>query len=65
VVVSPDLRPQTRAELEAILLNMHQDPDGLAALQALDYDRFVHVLPEDYESAENIESQISLGESTP
>jgi phosphonate transport system substrate-binding protein len=65
VVVSPNLRPQARAELETILLNMHQDPDGLAAVQALDYDRFVHVLPEDYQSAEEIESQISLGDSTP
>jgi hypothetical protein len=44
---------------------MHQDPDGLAALRALDYDRFVHVLSEDYQSAEEIESQISLGDSTP
>lgn len=65
VVVSPDLRPQTRAELETILLNMHQDPDGLAALQALDYDKFVRVLPEDYQSAEKIESQISIADSTP
>jgi hypothetical protein len=44
---------------------MHQDPDGLAALQALDYDRFVHVLPEDYQSAEQIETQISISDSTP
>lgn len=65
VVISPDLRPQTRAELEEILLNMHKDGDGLAALQALDYDMFVHVLPEDYRSAEEIESQIPLEEATP
>jgi phosphonate transport system substrate-binding protein len=65
VVVSPDLRPQVRAELETVLLNMHQDPDGLAALQALDYDRFIQVAPEDYQSAEKIESQISLGDSSP
>lgn len=65
VVVSPNLRPQFRAELETILLNMHQDPDGLAALQALGYDMFVHVSPEDYQSAEEIESQISLSNLTP
>jgi phosphonate transport system substrate-binding protein len=65
VVVSPDLRPQTRAELEAILLNMHQDADGLAALQALDYDRFVQVSSDDYRSAEQIESLVPLDEVAP
>lgn len=65
VVVSPDLRPQTRAELEAILLNMHRDADGLAALQALDYDRFVQVSADDYQSAQQIETLIPLGETTP
>lgn len=62
VVVSPDLRPQTRAELETILLNMHLDQNGLAALRALGYDMFVHVSAEDYLSAEQIETQVSLNE---
>lgn len=65
VVVSPDLRPQTRAELENILLNMHEYPDGLAALQALDYDKFVLVSSEDYQSAEQIEAQVHFSEITP
>lgn len=65
VVVSPDLRPQTRADLETILLNMHLDKDGLAALQTLGYDRFVRVSIEDYQSAEQIEAQIPLGETMP
>lgn len=65
VVISPNLRPQTRAELESILLNMHLDQDGLAALQALGYDKFVKVSTEDYLSAEQIESQVSIGEITP
>jgi phosphonate transport system substrate-binding protein len=65
VVISPDLRPQTRAELEAILLNMHQDIDGLAALQALDYDKFVQISTEDYQSAEQIESLVPLDEIAP
>ena len=65
VVVSPDLRPQTRAELETILLNMHLDKDGLAALQTLGYDRFVQVSTEDYLSAEQIETQVPLGETMP
>ncbi len=65
VVVSPGLRPQTRAELENILLNMHHDPEGLAALRALNYDMFVHVLPQDYQSAEEIETQVLLDGSMP
>jgi phosphonate transport system substrate-binding protein len=65
VVVSPDLRPQTRAELEAILLNMHRDANGLAALQALNYDKFVQVSPGDYQSAEQIESLVSFEEIAP
>lgn len=62
VVVSPSLRPQTRAELEAILLNMHQDAEGIAALHALDYERFVSVADKDYQSARDVESLISFSE---
>jgi len=65
VVINPDSRPQLRAELEGILLEMHTDPDGLAALQALDYDRFVRVSDDDYRSAEEVESQVILYESNP
>jgi phosphonate transport system substrate-binding protein len=62
VVVNPSIRPQLRAELEAILLEMHEDPAGLSALQALGYDRFVQVSDEDYRSAEEVESQVILSE---
>ncbi len=65
VVVSPDLRPQTRADLETILLNMHLNKDGLAALQTIGYDRVVRVSTEDYLSAEQIETQVPLGETAP
>jgi len=65
VVVSPNLRPQTRAQLEAILLNMHKDVEGRTALQALDYDMFVNVQPEDYLTAEEIESQVILENTVP
>lgn len=63
VVVNPGIRPQLRADLETLLLNMHLDAEGLAALQALDYDRFVKVSAEDYRSAEEIEFQ-ALGDET-
>lgn len=65
VVVNPDIRPQLRAELEGILLEMHTDPEGLAALQALDYDRFVQVSDEDYRSAEEVESQVISNKGNP
>jgi phosphonate transport system substrate-binding protein len=65
VVVSAGIRPQVRAQLESILLEMHNDPEGLAALQALDYDRFVRVSDEDYRSAEEIEFQVTSNEGNP
>lgn len=65
VVVSPGLRPTIRAELESILLNMHEDADGLAALQVLNYDRFVHVSADDYQSAEIIDSLVPFDEVAP
>ncbi|MBS1250201.1 MAG: putative phosphite transport system-binding protein PtxB [Chloroflexi bacterium] len=58
VVVNPDIRPQLKAQLTDILLNTHLDPDGKYALQDLDYDRFVVVSAEDYQSAEAIESAV-------
>lgn len=58
VVMNPDIRPQLQAQLTNILLNAHLDPEGKAALQDLDYNRFVLVSDEDYQSAEAIESTV-------
>ncbi len=55
VVVGPDIRPQLYATLQDILTNMHRDPAGKAALAALDYDRFVVVGDENYETAQTVE----------
>ena len=41
VVVSPALRPQLKEELQNILLDMNQDPDGRAALAAIGVEKFV------------------------
>ncbi|MFQ3568364.1 MAG: phosphate/phosphite/phosphonate ABC transporter substrate-binding protein [Aggregatilineales bacterium] len=41
VVVSPTQRPQLRAQLEEILLNMHRTPAGREALASLGVDDFV------------------------
>jgi phosphonate transport system substrate-binding protein len=58
VVVNPNLRPQLRAQLTEILLNMHLDPEGRIALKALDYDSFVTVSEEQYLSAEVVEEAV-------
>jgi phosphonate transport system substrate-binding protein len=60
VVVGPQIRPQLKAQLENILLNMHSNSQGVAALEALDYDRFVAISDEAYQSALSIESQFNL-----
>jgi phosphonate transport system substrate-binding protein len=60
VVVGPQIRPQLKAQLEEILLNMHNDEEGLAALQALDYDRFVPISDEAYRSTDYIVSRFHL-----
>ncbi len=65
VVVSPSIRPQLRAELSDILLNMKQDPEGQAALAELDYDGFILVKDEDYASAKVIETSVSMSDSQP
>lgn len=52
VVVGPDVRPQLRAELQAILLAMADDPapEAQAALQALGVERFVSIDDQTYDS---------------
>jgi len=60
VVVSPSIRPQLRAALAEILLSMNLDPDGLIALQALDYDGFIASSDDNYKSAKEIESLVNV-----
>jgi phosphonate transport system substrate-binding protein len=53
VVVGPNLRPQVRAELQAILLGLADDPssEARAALEALGVERFVLLPDAAYTSA--------------
>lgn len=53
IVVGPNVRPQLRAELEAILLGLGDDPapEARAALKALGIDRFVSIDDTIYASA--------------
>jgi phosphonate transport system substrate-binding protein len=62
VVTSPHLRPQARAELQNILLEMANDPAGRKALKMLDIDRFVLVEDTIYDSVRDLESQVGLFE---
>jgi len=55
VVVSPKIRPQTKAMLQNILLSMDSDPDGRAALDNLGFDKFVLVKDSDYDSVRELE----------
>jgi phosphonate transport system substrate-binding protein len=55
VVVSPDIRPQLRAVLQAIFLEMHEDPQGKEALAVLDIDRFITLEDNAYDSARELE----------
>lgn len=54
IVVSPNLRPQQRAILQEILLNMHRSRAGIQALHALGFERFVELDDSAYDSARQI-----------
>ncbi|MCL4301011.1 MAG: phosphate/phosphite/phosphonate ABC transporter substrate-binding protein [Anaerolineae bacterium] len=58
VVTSPHLRPQIRANLQEILLNMADDPAGRPALRALDIDRFVLIEDSAYNSVRDLEAKV-------
>jgi len=54
VVVSPNLRPQQRATLQAVLLDMHRSQEGIHALGVLGFERFVEIDNHAYDSARQI-----------
>jgi len=60
VVVNPNLRPQVKAELQALLLEMHNKPDGQAALNAIGIERFVTMDDSAYASARSLIQQVPL-----
>lgn len=66
VVVSPDIRPQLRAELQAIFLEMHKDPQGQDALAILGIDRFIILEDNAYDTARELEIFLaSIATETP
>ncbi len=60
-VVSPALRPQLYAELQALLLTLNETPEGQAALTALGVDQFVRIEDSAYDSAREL---MALAEQT-
>lgn len=60
VVVNPNIRPQVKLQLQTILLEMQNDPQGLAALQAIGVDRFVVVDDSIYDSARSFLAEVTL-----
>ena len=58
VVTSPHLRPQVRAELQQVLLEMGDDLVGRAALKVLDIDRFVVIEDEAYDAVRELEGLV-------
>lgn len=55
IVVSPNIRPQLRAQLQDIFLGIHEDPGGKEALAILDIDRFIILEDNAYDSARDLE----------
>lgn len=60
VVVNPDTRPQIKAELQSLLLNLANTPDGLAALQMLGFERFVTIQDSDYDTVRRVVSSLEV-----
>lgn len=59
VVVGPDARPQLKAELEALLLGLADDPDGQSALRAIGVERFVHIDDSAYDSVRVLNAELA------
>jgi phosphonate transport system substrate-binding protein len=59
VVTGPQARPQMVAEVQSLLLNMHQTPVGQAALQAAGIDSFVLIEDAVYQSVRELETAVN------
>lgn len=59
VVSGPIIRPQLAAELQTLLMEMHEDADGRAALAAAGFDAFVPIEDAAYDSVRRLAEQAS------
>jgi len=60
VVVGPDVRPQVAAELQTLLLEMSDNPNGQAALKSVGINRFVLIDDSAYESVRSLLGDVTL-----
>lgn len=60
VVVSPNIRPQTQALLQEILLSMSENAAGQTALTSLGIDAFVRIDDRDYDSARELIGEVGI-----
>lgn len=58
VVVGPEVRPQLKAELADLILNLDKSAEGQAILRTLGVDRFVPVDDSAYDSVRKIEQEL-------
>ena len=54
MVVSPGIRPQLKATLQRLLIDMDDDADGRQALRVLGVERFVPIDDAAYESVRQL-----------
>lgn len=59
VVVNPEMRPQLKAEIQAVLLEMAQTIEGQAALQVIGIDRFVLIEDSAYDDVRILLSDVT------
>jgi phosphonate transport system substrate-binding protein len=57
-VTGPEIRPQLRAELQALLLGLDRDPDGVPALHAIGAERFVTIDDSAYDSVRAVSAAL-------
>ncbi|HIQ06707.1 MAG TPA: phosphate/phosphite/phosphonate ABC transporter substrate-binding protein [Anaerolineae bacterium] len=58
VVVGPNVRPQTKATLQEVLLKMDDNPAGRMALASLGIERFIPADDADYDGVRALERQV-------
>ncbi len=58
VVVGPGIRPQLKAELQSVLLNMDDDAEGRKGLEAIGAERFVLIDDSAYASVRDLVSAV-------
>lgn len=59
VVVGPLIRPQLKADLQDLLLSLHQEPAGREALRAVGIDQFVLIEDNAYMDVRNLLSDVN------